>query len=137
MGTNRGRIVQANQVVLDQADFYQGDGFTRVVGLGPGNIVSRVFYNNSIQAWPLVSGNAVNDSQITSGRIYFHEIPGQPGFYSVRFRPDALGYWRTLLTYPAGLQEMAQDFDVLQSAPTMESGLQASFVKPQGSGSCC
>jgi hypothetical protein len=137
MATTRGRIVQANQVVLDQVDFFQGDGFTRVTGLVPGNLVSQVFFNNSLQAWPLVSGNAVADAQVTAGRIYFNEIPGHPGFYSVRFRPDALGYWRNLLTYPSGQQTAAQDFDVVQSSPAMESGIQASFIKPQGSGGCC
>lgn len=137
MATTRGRIVQANQVVLDQVDFFAPDGFTRVVGIAPGSLVSQVFFNNAIQAWPLVSGNAVTDAQVTAGRIYFNEIPGQLGFYNVRFRPDALGYWRNLLTYPAGQQISAQDFDVVQSAPAMESGIQASFVKPSGSGSCC
>ena len=137
MATTRGRIVQANQVVLDQVDFFAPDGFTRVQGLVPGVLVSQVFFNNTIQPWPLVSGIAVTDAQVTAGRIYFHEITGHPGFYSVRFRPDALGYWRNLLTYPAGQQISAQDFDVVQSAPAMESGLSASFIKPPGSGGCC
>jgi hypothetical protein len=137
MATTRGRIVQANQVVLDQVDFFSSDGFTRVTGLIPASLVSHIFFNNSLQPWPLVSGNLVPDAQIAAGRIYFNEIPGNPGFYSVRFRPDALGYWRNLLTYAAGQQISAQDYDVVQSAPAMESGLQASFVKPGSSGSCC
>lgn len=136
MTTTRGRIVQANQVVLDQVDFFSSqDGFTRVAGLGPGSLVSQLFFNNSIQAWPLVSGNAVPDAQVTAGRVYINEIPGQPGFYNIRFRPDALGYWRNVLTYPAGQQVAAQDFDVVQPG-AVAAGLQASFVNPAGSGCC-
>lgn len=137
MSTTRGRVVQANQVVLDQVDFFQPDGFTRVTGLNPGVLVSQIFFNNVIQPWPLVSGLGITDAQVVSGRIYFNEVPGSPGFYNVRFRPNALGYWRNLLTYPAGQQVAAQDFDVVQSAPAMEGGLHASFIKPQGSGECC
>ena len=135
MATTRGRVVQANQVVLDQVDFFLSDGFTRVSHLIPGNLEAQLFFNNSPQAWPLVPGVGVADPQVNAGFIYFNEIPGLLGFYSVRFRPDSLGYWRIVLTYPAGLQTSAQDFDVVQSAPAMETGLRASFVKPDGS--CC
>lgn len=137
MATTRGRLVQANQVVLDQVDFFQPDGFTRVVGLIPSSLVSQIFYNNTIQPWPLVSGLGVNDTQVTSGRVYFNEVPGSPGFYNVRFRPNALGFWRNLLTYPVGQQISAQDYDVVQSTTIMEGGITASFIKPDGSGDCC
>ena len=137
MATTRGRIVQANQVVLDQVDFFQADGFTRVTGLTPAALVSQIFYDNLIQPWPLLSGIGVTDTQVVAGKIYFEEIAGSPGFYNVRFRPNALGFWRNLLTYPPGQQISAQDFDVVQSAPATESGVQASFIKPQGSGDCC
>jgi hypothetical protein len=134
--TTRGRIVQANQVVLDQVDFFHPDGFTRVTGLVPSSIVSQIFYNNVQQPWPLVSGFGVTDAQVVAGKIYFNEVSGNPGFYNVRFRPNALGFWRNLLTYPAGQQIAAQDFDVVQSAPAIEQGLHASFIKPQGDCSC-
>jgi len=137
MSTTRGRVVQANQVVLDQVDFFAPDGFTRVVGLIPASLVSQVFYNNAIQPWPLMSGLGVTDAQVSSGRVYFNEVPGSPGFYNVRFRPNALGFWRNLLTYPPGLQISAQDYDVIQGTPTSEGGLHASFIKPQGRGDCC
>lgn len=136
MATNRGRVVQANQVVMDQADFFLPDGFHRVPGLTITALASQLFFNNTLQPWVLASGSGVPDSQISAGRIYFNEIPGSPGIYSVRFRPNALGYWRNLLTYDAGLQIVAQDFDVVQGAPAMESGLNASFIKP-GNGDCC
>ena len=137
MATTRGRIVQANQVVLDQVDFFQSDGFTRVVGLIPSSLVSQIFYNNTLQPWLLISGLGVTDAQVSSGQIYFNEVPGSPGFYNVRFRPNALGFWRNLLTYPAGQQISAQDFDVVQGTPVVGSDLNASFIKPQGSGDCC
>lgn len=137
MATTRGRVVQANQVVLDQVDFFQPDGFTRVTGLVPASLVSQLFFNNTQQPWPLISGLGVTDTQVSSGFIYFNELAGQPGFYSVRFRPNSLGYWRNLLTYAAGMQIAAQDFDVVQSAPAMESGIHASFIKDGSSGGCC
>ena len=136
MATTRGRVVQANQVVLDQVDFFQPDGFTRVTGLIPASLVSQIFFNNTIQPWPLISGLGITDAQVSSGKVYFNEVPGNPGFYNVRFRPNALGFWRNLLTYPVGMQISAQDFDVVASAPAMEQGLHASFLKPTGS-DCC
>jgi hypothetical protein len=130
MATTRGRLVQVNQVVLDQVDYFQTDGFTRVVGLGTAQLVSKIFFNNVLQPWPLVSGLSVPDAQVVSGKVYFNEIPGTPGFYNVRFRPNAVGYWRNVLTYPTGTQEAAQDFDVVSSALSAEGGLNASFIKP-------
>jgi hypothetical protein len=132
----RGRTVQSNQVVQDQVDFFQPDGFTRVVGLSPGNLVSQIFYSNIQQPWPLVSGIGVPDAQISAGYVYFNETVNAPGFYSVRFRPNSIGYWRNLLTYPVGLQITAQDFDVVQNASLSESGLHASFMKPSSGGDC-
>lgn len=136
MATTRGRVVQANQVVLDQVDFFLPDGFTRATGLTTGSVISQIFFNNVAQPWPLISGLGVTDAQVVSGKIYFNELVGNPGFYNVRFRPNALGFWRNLLTYTAGQQISAQDFDVVQSAPATESGLNASFIKPSGEGCC-
>jgi hypothetical protein len=130
VATTRGRIVQANQVVLDQVDFFQPDGFTRVTGLIVSQLVSQIFFNNTIQPWALVSGLSVTDAQVAAGKVYFNEVPGNPGFYNVRFRPNAVGFWRNLLTYPAGTQIAAQDFDVILGSPMFESGLSSSFIKP-------
>jgi len=127
--TTRGRIVQANQVVLDQVDFFEADGFTRVFGLIPAVLISEIFFENVRQPWPLISGLGVTDAQVAAGSIYFNEIPGQPGFYNVRFRPNAVGYWRNLLTYTAGQQISAQDFDVVAGTTALESGLKSSFIK--------
>lgn len=129
MATTRGRIVQVNQVVLDQADFFEPDGFTRTVGLTVVDLISEIFHDNLKQPWPLVSGSGVTDAQVAAGTIYFHQIEGNPGFYNVRFRPNATGFWRNLLTFTAGQQNSAQDFDVVASSPLLESGLKSSFIK--------
>jgi hypothetical protein len=136
MASTRGRIVQANQTVLDQVDFFAPDEFTRILGLIPASLASRIFFENVLQPWPLISGLGITDAQVVSGSIYFNEIPGNPGFYSVRFRPNALGYWRNILSYAAGLQTEAHDFDVVPSVAT-SNGLHASFIKPNQGDGCC
>lgn len=135
--TTHGRIIPINQAVLGQADFFQSNGFTRIVGLTPAQLLGQLFYNNAVQPWPLISGTGIADAQVASGRVYFNEVPGSPGFYNVRFRPNALGYWRLLLTYTTGTQTVGQDYDVVQNAPAVAQGLNASFIKQQGSGDCC
>lgn len=129
MATTRGRLVQINQVIIDQADFFEADGFTRVIGIIPGDLTEELFFNNVLQPWPLVDGSGVPDSQVKSGNVYWNEVPGSPGIYNVRFRPNALGYWRLLITYAAGTQIMGQDYDVVAQTTSVESGLKASFVK--------
>ena len=129
MATTRGRLVQINQVILDQADFFQLDGFTRVPGLTPTDLTGQLFFNNLLQPWPLILGSGVSDALVKSGNVYWNEVSGSTGIYNVRFRPNAMGYWRLLITYPVGTQIMAQDFDVVSQIPLVESGLKASFVK--------
>lgn len=130
MATTRGRLVQQNQVVYDQVDFFQSDGFTRVTGLTFSGVSLNAFFENVAQPWPLVNGLGVTDAQIASGQVYFNEVPGSPGYYNIRWRPNAIGFWRLLITYAPGQQIEAQDYDVVQSQPIVESGLSASFIKP-------
>jgi hypothetical protein len=130
MATTRGRLVTQNQTVYDQVDFFQSDGFTRVTGLTWQTVQLNAFFENVAQPWLLANGIGVSDAQVASGYVYFNEVPGSPGFYNVRWRPNAIGYWRLLITYAPGQQTEAQDYDVIQSAPTVESGLSASFIKP-------
>ena len=129
MVLSRGRLVRTNALVFDQGDFFQPDGFTRVPGLVISDLTCRVFFNNLSQVWPLVTGGSTPDARVASGSVYWSEIPGSPGFYSVRFRPNAEGFWRLVLTYPAGTQTVGLDFDVLplEGVPT---GLTPSFVHP-------
>jgi len=130
MATTRGRLVQINQVILDQADFFQSDGFTREVGLTPSDLTSQIFHLNVLQPWPLVDGASVTDASVASGKIYWTEVSGSPGIYNIRWRPNSLGYWRLLITFAAGTQIMGQDYDVVSQVPLAESGLRASFTRP-------
>jgi hypothetical protein len=130
--TTRGRLVQINQVVIDQADYFDFDGYTRVTGLTPSDLTMQLFINNGLQPWLFVDGTLTADAQIVSGKVFFNEVPGSPGIYSLRFRPDSLGYWRLLVDYRQGNQIMAQDYDVTPNQPLVSSGIKSSFVKPCG-----
>ena len=131
MITTRARLVPHNQTVVDPVDFFQGDGFTRLTGVTPTGLALQVFFDNQIQPWPLQTGLSILDAQVASGTIYFNEIPGSPGFYSLRFRPDAVGYWRINLSYATGAQVIIHDFDVTGEAPAEERGLKSSFLRPE------
>lgn len=130
MATTRGRLVRINQTILDQADYFQADGFTRVFGLSIVDLTGQLFFNNTLQTWPLLDGSSVSDNQVTSGSLYFHEIPGTSGNYSIRFRPNSAGYWRLFLIYTAGQQVLAQDYDVVADPVQIAgTGLKANFTK--------
>lgn len=123
----RGRLIPINETVFDQADFFQVDGFTRLAGLTVSDLAATLFYNNVVQPWPLVNGAPVPNSQVKAGSVYLHEIAGAAGYYSLRFRPNAAGYWRLMLVYAAGQQRLSQDYDV--TAPSqIQGGLTASFT---------
>ena len=130
MATPRGRLVYTNQAILDQADFFQSDGFTRVTGISTAQITSQLFLDNVLLFWPLTSGVGITDAQIVAGYIYWNEVTGAPGFYSVRFRPHAVGYWRCLINYAAGEQISAQDYDVVSQPPNVDQGLKTAFIRP-------
>jgi hypothetical protein len=131
MAITRSRHVQTNEVVLDQADFFQGNGFDRVPGLTISSVAVQVFWNNQLQPWPLTDGTPVTNALAAAGYVYWNEIPGAAGFYSVRWRPTGTGYWRVVLTYATGTQTVCLDYDVIpESATVSETGLKAVFVKP-------
>lgn len=123
-----GRLIPINRVVIDQADIFAPDDFTRITGLTVADITTTLFYNNIAQPWPLITGVTVTDAQIAAGNVYFNEITGQPGFYSLRFRPNAVGFWRIALTYDAGSKALAFNYDIVPEMPLVASGLKASFV---------
>jgi hypothetical protein len=129
MPTTRGRLVYNNLVVYDQADFFNLDGYTRVSGLTPSQLVCQMYHNNVLLAWPLVVGSGLIESQITAGHVYWDDLGSG---YGVRWRPNALGYWRLLLTYPVGSQILGQDYDVSSGTGILPpgGGLKTSFVGP-------
>lgn len=128
MAITRVRRIQTNEAVLDQADFFQGNGYDRVISLTPAAVALKVFQANQFQPWTLVDGSNVTDALVVSGYVYWNEIPGAAGFYSIRWRPTTAGFWRLALTYPAGTQTVLLDYDVY-TPPTSpgETGLRASF----------
>jgi len=130
-----GRVVESNVTVIDQVDFFEADYYTRKENLGIGSLQLKVFNENALVAWPLVTGVGVPNGLITSGRVYFSEVTGAPGYYSVRFRPNAVGYWRLVFNYPVGVQSSYLDFSVVAAGTlgsqgvTGSSGLNAKFTR--------
>lgn len=129
MITRGQQLIQTSQVAYDQPDFFEVDEFTRKVGLVVGDLTHQVFFNNALQPWTLVDGTTTQDSQVRSGVLYWTEITGSPGFYSVRWRPNAIGFWRVIINYTAGTQIMAQDYNVV-NLPQAETSLRAAFTRP-------
>lgn len=122
------RVLSVNNVVLEQVDFLQGDFYTRVHNLTVADLTLVAFFNNVPLVWPLTSGNGIGDAQVKTGFFYFSEL-SIPGYYGLRFRPNAIGFWRVVVNYPAGVQSIALDYDVLQPIE-MTGGLKAQFIKP-------
>ncbi len=134
MATTRGRVLAAQQVVYDLADIFSNDGFTRVAGLTASNFSLQVYLNNTLLGWTLVNGASVIDAQVLVGKVYISSLSGGP--YSIRWRPSSVGFWRINLTYPAGFQVLAQEYDVLSDKQAISSGaagstpgLQTSFIR--------
>jgi len=124
--TTRGRLLRVNQLIIDQADFFQLDGYHRVTGLGVIDVQVQLFHDNVPQPWVLTSGSGVTDAKVAAGKVYFSEISGAAGCYSVRFRPNVGGYWRLLISYPTGQQTLAQDYDVTLEPTSVKGTIKAS-----------
>jgi hypothetical protein len=96
------------------------------------NFIFTQFVNGALLPWTLADGSSVPDASISSGTVYLHEISGSPGFYSLRFLPDRIGFWKLILKNGGLGIEVVKDYDVLASGslkPGSSSGLVASFVK--------
>lgn len=131
MAITRVRRVQTNEVVLDQADFFQSGGFDRVSGLTTVSITAKLFWDNQVQPCVLVDGANVTNVLVAAGSVYWHEIPSASGYYSVRWRPAGTGFWRLVLSYAAGTQVQLFDYDVVSETTAISAnGLKASFSKP-------
>jgi len=109
-----GRLISAGALAYEQLDFFFPAGsVSRATGIVPSDLVLTAFVNNVLLAWPLEDGAAVADSSISAGKVYFNEIAGSPGYYSVRFFPDRIGYFRFSFLHPAYGIELERSFDVL------------------------
>ena len=125
------RLIAAGTVVYDQPDFFNPPG-VRAVGVVPANLSLTLFLNNGLLSWPLIDGSAVADSSVSSGSIYFNEISGSNGYYSIRFFPHQIGFWRLIIKHSAFNQEVIKKYDIIASgslSPTGTSGLNAAFVR--------
>lgn len=124
------RLIQAGALARDQIDVYQSG--IRVQGIDVSSLTLSLFTDNVLVPWTLIDGSKVPDASIVAGSVFFHEIPGAPGFYSVRFFPDRTGFWRLSVKYlPV---EVIREYDALPASsaifsPPIPSGLTPSFVK--------
>ena len=121
------RSIPSGVLFRGQVDFYTSFS-VRAVGVASTSLTLNLFFNNSLLSWPLLNGTSVQDSSISSGNVYFNEIVGSPGFYSVRLFPNAIGFWRLILNSASLLQEDIVEFDVFP-ATVNSPGLIASFTK--------
>jgi len=125
-----GRSISAASLVFDQIDLYNPPGsITRVAGVLAANVSISVFSNNVPLTWAIQDGSAVPDSSISAGIVYFNEIIGQPGFYSVRFYPDRIGFWKIVFSVPSIAAEVIREYDISpMSSSASANGLNASFM---------
>lgn len=124
-----GRTLPSGSLVRDQLDFYSPPGSSsRLSGVNVNSASITAFFNNSILPWFFSDGSSVSDSSISSGCFWFNEIPGSPGFYSLRFFPDKVGFWRIVVYHSASGSEQIKEYDVVQSNQYVQ-GLSASFTK--------
>ena len=84
------RLIQAGTLARDQVDFYQSG--SRILGVDISSLTMSAFVDNVAIPWPIIDGSLVSDASVVAGSVYFHEIPGAPGFYSIRFFPDRTGF---------------------------------------------
>lgn len=109
---NKSRLVQINRLAFEQVDIFQSDFFTRIPGLVPSDVSLTLTYNNEVVAWPLVSGVAVTNGEVSSGRVYWSELANNA--YGLRFYPNALGLWVVEVAYAATPQQITVvGFDVV------------------------
>ncbi|HEY8095937.1 MAG TPA: hypothetical protein VIE65_07535 [Methylobacter sp.] len=128
-----GRLLPAGALVRDQIDLYSPAGSAnRVPGYGISGLSLTLFLNNVPLSWPLADGSSVPDSSISSGTVYYNEIQSVPGFYAIRFFPNAVGFWRVVLTATPLLQVQIREYDIVPAGffgQSQGGGLTASFDK--------
>lgn len=126
------RVISAGVLVRDQIDVYNpSTSFTRVAGILSSGTTLKLFVNNLSIPWTLLDGTSVADSSISAGYVYFNEIAGSPGFYSLRFFSDRTGFWRLVLSIVVNSAEIIKEYDSVSSLQGNQSGgLNATFLKP-------
>lgn len=108
------RLISAGALTYAQPDILSPSApHERIAGLDFSDVQFRLFVNNTVMSWPLVSGLGVPDASVASGKVYFNQIPANEGFYSVRFFADRVAFWRLVLQVPSYLVESVLDFDAV------------------------
>ena len=108
------RIITTGALALDQLDiFFPVQSFTRMRGVLFSGVSVDVFVNNVKLPWSIADGTLVQDSTISSGSVYFNEINTSVGFYSVRFYPDRIGFWRFVYKVPVYGLEVIKEYDIV------------------------
>ncbi len=120
----------AGQLIRDQIDLYMPSGsINRVIGESVSSLSVSVFVDNGPLPWALADGTTVADVSVSAGTIYFNQIASAPGYYSVRFFPDRLGFWRLVFREVTLGEERILSYDVTAARPGPASNeLNASFV---------
>ncbi len=108
------RIVQSGVVVFDQVDIVNPAwSNNRINGLTIESVDVTVFINNKRKYMQIVDGSTVLDQFITTNSIYFNEINGSPGYYSVRFFSDSVGFMRVILSVKPNASEHILSYDIV------------------------
>jgi len=124
-----GRSVPAGQLVLDQINFYMPSGsINRVIGITSVSLSLNIFSDNCLLNWPLLDGTNVANFSVSSGSVYFNEISGSPGFYSIRFFPDRIGFWCLVFQNLTLNEEAIRSYDVTSARPGPSNDLNATFL---------
>jgi hypothetical protein len=118
-------LILPGDIFRGQSDFFSSG--SRISNISNTGISVKVFYNNILQSWGVQDGTSVNDQSISSGNVYFNQIPSAVGFYSVRLFPDRIGFWRIIITHTLSSSEYVLEFDVKGNC-TSSGGIAYSFL---------
>ena len=99
------RRLSARQQVIDHFPVYGTNGFTKVQGLGAGDLAITVY----------------RDGQVAAAQVAMAEIAGSPGEYRLSFTPDVAGLWEVEVAYAAGRQVYSEQYDVTEAVVTGSS----------------
>ncbi len=125
------RSIPSGSLIYDQLGFFNPIGsFNRISGLTNSDVSLVLFFNNTVLSWDLLNGTSVQDSSISSGSVYFNEITGNLGYYSVRFFPNRTGNWKLSFKINSPIvYESILSYDIIPQNNVVSSGLNASFSK--------
>lgn len=117
------RLLPSAKVVRDQIDIYSPSNTgNRLSNVMVGSLTVKVFFENQDQGWDLLDGTNIQDSSISSGHVYFNQISGADGYYSIRFFPDRVGFWRVVFYHSATQTDIPLGYDVVPSGAFSSSG---------------